>query len=239
MRPTLDGGSTVTPSLALDWLRALGFARVEEARRTHSLLVLRFVLFNLIAVALAGAAWMQGWITPLFTGVAGWMVGAIVAVFAAGWLWCARLVLDTGAELDQVKSGRLVAGSRTSRHLTALTGAGKGRRRALEKSLALKLQARIAGPRHLAGSLVFLGLIGTVAGFMIALSGVDPSRAGDATSVAPMVATLIDGMGLALSTTLVGAVLNLWLVTCWRLLEHGTAKLLAELLERGAVDDDA
>jgi len=54
-----------------------------------------------------------------------------------------------------------------------------------------------------------------------------------------MVATLIDGMGLALSTTLVGAVLNLWLVTCWRLLEHGTAKLLAELLERGAVDDDA
>ncbi len=239
MRPTLDGGATATPSLTLDWLRTLGFARVEESRRSQSLLVLRFVLFNLVAVALTGAAWMQGWITPLFTGVAGWMVGAIVAVFAAGWFWCARLVLDTGAELDQVKSGHLRAGSRTSRHLTALTGAAKGRRRALEKSLALKLQARIAGPRHLAGSLVFLGLIGTVAGFMIALSGVDPSRAGDASSVAPMVATLIDGMGLALSTTLVGAVLNLWLVTCWRMLEHGTAKLLAELLERGAFDDDA
>ena len=103
----------------------------------------------------------------------------------------------------------------------------------------MKLQARIAGPRHLAGSLVFLGLIGTVAGFMIALSGVDPRRAGDATSVAPMVATLIDGMGLALATTLVGAVINLWLVTCRRMPAHGTAKLVAALLERGACDDDA
>jgi hypothetical protein len=239
MRPTLNLGATAPLALSLDWLRAVGFARVDEGRRTRSLLALRFALFNLIAVALTGAAWMQNWIAPLFTGVAGWMVGTIVAVFAVGWLWCARLIVDTAGELDQVKSGRLRAGSRTSRHLTALTGAGGARRRALETALGLKLQARIAGPRHLAGSLVFLGLIGTVAGFMIALSGVDPSRAGDATSVAPMVATLIDGMGLALSTTLVGAVLNLWLVTCWRMLEHGTAKLLAELLERGGFDDDA
>jgi biopolymer transport protein ExbB/TolQ len=103
--------------------------------------------------------------------------------------------------------------------------------------LTLKLQARIAGVRHLAGSLVFLGLIGTVAGFMIALAGVDPKAAGDVDAVAPMVATLIDGMGLALATTLVGAVLNLWLMTSYRVLEHGTAKLLAELLERGGYDD--
>lgn len=112
MRPTLDGGATATPSLSLDWLRGLGFARVDERRRTRSLLVLRFALFNLVAVALTGAAWMQGWIAPLFGGVAGWMVGAIVAVFAVGWLWCDRLVVGTGAELDQVKSGRLDAGAR-------------------------------------------------------------------------------------------------------------------------------
>lgn len=239
MRTTSDGGAAALPELCFNSLRALGLGRVEEHRRTSSLLVLRFVLFNLLAMALTCAAWMQGWIAPLFTDVAGAMVGAIVAVFVAGWLWCARLVVDTGAELDQVKSGRLRAGSRAGRHLTALTGATKARRRALETSLSLKLQARIAGPRHLAGSLVFLGLIGTVAGFMMALSGVDPSRAGDPAAVAPMVARLIDGMGLALSTTLAGAVLNLWLVTCWRMLEHGTAKLLAELLERGAVDGDA
>ncbi len=239
MRPTPDRGATGPLSLWFDWLRNVAFARVEEPQRTQSLLVLRFALFNLIALALTGAAWLQGWITPLFSGTATWMVAGIVAVFVVGLAWCARLIVDTGAELDQVKSGRLRAGSRTSRHLTALTGASKARRRALEQALALKLQGRIAGPRHLAGSLVFLGLIGTVAGFMIALAGVDPSRAGDAAAVAPMVATLIDGMGLALATTLVGAVTNLWLMTCWRMLEHGTAKLLAELLERGAFDDDA
>ncbi len=38
----------------------------------------------------------------------------------------------------------------------------------------LKLSNRIAFVHHKANSLVFLGLIGTVIGFIIALSGVDP-----------------------------------------------------------------
>lgn len=239
MQPTLEQGAAAPAPLWLDWLRALSSTRVDERQRTQSLLTLRFALLNLIAMALVGATWMQGWIAPLFAGVAAWMVTLIVVVFAVGLVWCARLVVDTANELDQVKSGRLRDGSRASRHLNALSPAARGRRRTLEKALSLKLQARIAGVRHLAGSLVFLGLIGTVAGFMIALSGVDAGQAGDVTAVAPMVATLIDGMGLALSTTLVGAVLNLWLMTNYRILEHGTAKLYAELLERGSVDDDA
>jgi hypothetical protein len=106
MRHGLGGRALAPPTLGLDWLRTLGFGRVAEARRTRSLLVLRFALTNLVAAALVGAAWMQGWIAPLFTGVAGWSVGLICGVFAVGWLWCARLVVDTGAELDQVKSGR-------------------------------------------------------------------------------------------------------------------------------------
>ena len=37
----------------------------------------------------------------------------------------------------------------------------------------MTLLSRIASIRHLANSLVFLGLLGTVIGFIIALSGVD------------------------------------------------------------------
>jgi len=59
--------------------------------------------------------------------------------------------------------------------------------------------------------LVFLGLIGTVIGFMISLSGIDPSTASDPSSAAKMVSTLLSGLGTALGTTLVGAVGSVWL----------------------------
>jgi len=53
----------------------------------------------------------------------------------------------------------------------------------------MRLLDDIAIVRHVAESLVFLGLVGTVVGFIIALSGVDPSRVASIDSVAPMVAT--------------------------------------------------
>ena len=56
-----------------------------------------------------------------------------------------------------------------------------------------------------------VGLIGTVVGFIIALSGVDPARADDLDATRVMVATLIAGMSTALFTTLLGALANLWL----------------------------
>jgi adenosylcobinamide amidohydrolase len=48
-----------------------------------------------------------------------------------------------------------------------------------------------------------------------------------------MVATLISGMSVALSTTLVGAVLNVWLMVNYRLLESGTLRLLTTIVELG------
>jgi biopolymer transport protein ExbB/TolQ len=80
---------------------------------------------------------------------------------------------------------------------------------------------------------VFLGLLGTVIGFIMALSGVDAQAAGDVESIAPMVTTLIDGMSVALYTTLVGAVLNIWLMVNYRLLEGGTVTLLTTIVELG------
>jgi hypothetical protein len=56
-----------------------------------------------------------------------------------------------------------------------------------------------------------LGLIGTVLGFIIALSGVDPEQAQNLAATKAMVATLIIGMSTALYTTLLGAPANLWL----------------------------
>ena len=71
----------------------------------------------------------------------------------------------------------------------------------------LKVSNRIAFVNYKANSLVFLGLVGTVIGFIVALSGVDPGTISIAKVVGPLVANLIQGMSIALYTTPVGAVL--------------------------------
>jgi hypothetical protein len=78
-----------------------------------------------------------------------------------------------------------------------------------------------------------LGLIGTVIGFIIALSGVDPETASEVESIAGMVSTLISGMSVAMNTTLVGAVLYVWLSVNYGILTSGTVDLLARIIDLG------
>ena len=83
-----------------------------------------------------------------------------------------------------------------------------GERRSIKSQMVrLKVSNRIAFVNYKANSLVFLGLVGTVIGFIVALSGVDPVTISIAKAVGPLVANLIQGMSIALYTTLVGAVL--------------------------------
>ncbi|MBI3454125.1 MAG: MotA/TolQ/ExbB proton channel family protein [Rhodospirillales bacterium] len=99
-----------------------------------------------------------------------------------------------------------------------------------------KLVARNGVVRHVANTLVILGLIGTVIGFIIALSGVKPDAASDVKAIGPMISTLILGMSVALYTTLVGAILNIWLMINYQMLTTGTVNLVAAIIERGEAD---
>jgi biopolymer transport protein ExbB/TolQ len=211
------------------WFGAFGEG---DAAAYRYLLVLRFAVLNVVALALLGAAWLQGWVGLVLDGDTTRLVSLIAVVFLAGLLECGRKLWQTSVELDQV------AGA--SRAPAASASGGRspdGYARAIAGSLwKLRLSARIAPIRHIANSLVFLGLIGTVIGFIIALSGIDPDAAADVASIGPMVSTLISGMSVALYTTLVGAILNVWLMVNYRLLESGTVRLLAALVERGERD---
>jgi len=156
-----------------------------------------------------------------------------VAAFLGGLAFCTLRVWQTSRDLNQVKAFNPLVPSTTADYIAKLRGRGVESRSTLASTLRLKLSQRIAAVRHTAGSLVLLGLIGTVVGFIIALSGVDPERASDVQSIAPMVSTLIEGLSTALYTTLVGAVLNVWLMVNYRLLAGGTVKLITALVEFG------
>jgi hypothetical protein len=199
------------------------------------LLLLRFVLFNLAAFAMLGLAWAQGWIDQLVSADKTGLSIAICIVFAIGLALCAVKVWRVSVELNVLRQLPAEDDSWASSYLQAIRGRNAGSRSIMASTFRSKVFVRIAVVRNIANSLVLLGLIGTVVGFIIALSGVDPATVGDVTSVSPMVSRLLNGMSVALYTTLVGGVLNLWLSVNYQLLAAGAATMLTTAISLGEV----
>ncbi len=197
------------------------------------LLVVRFVLVNLVAAALLAAAYMQGWVDGIFAERLRELSGAIFLVFLYGLGLCGVQVWRHSVALNQLKSGTPNPESRIGKYLGRAASASSESRLLQAGTLRLKLTNRIVVVRHIANALVSLGLIGTVIGFIIALSGIDPESASSAENVAGMVTTLIGGMSVALYTTLIGAVLYIWLIVGYRILVTGTVDLIATTIELG------
>ncbi len=197
------------------------------------LLLLRFTLANTIALALVGAAAGQGWISALLSASGSGYSLAIVAVFAVGLFWSGQRVAQLSRSLNEIKTWEVDPYTPAPTYLRLIEGRDAQSRALLASTLRLRLAARMAPIRHIANSLVLLGLTGTVIGFIIALSGVHPDAAADVSAIGPMISTLIEGMSIALYTTLVGSLLNVWLMVNVRLLESGTVKLLTATVELG------
>jgi len=102
----------------------------------------------------------------------------------------------------------------------------------LREALRTRLQKRLSLVKLLSSFFFIVGLIGTVLGFIIAFSGVDPELAREVEAVSPMVAQLIVGMEIALYTTLLGSLFGLWMLFMYLLLSNGTSTLYCVILER-------
>ena len=157
----------------------------------------------------------------------------IFLVFLYGLVLCGAKIWRHSVELNDLKAGTPDPRSRVGRYLSHTRGADAQSRSIQLGALRLKLTDRIVGVRHIANSLIFLGLIGTVIGFIIAMSGVDPEAATQVDNISAMVSTLIDGMSVAMYTTLVGAVLYVWLNIGYRILVTGTVELITATIELG------
>ena len=214
-------------------LAGLG-AAPADAR--HYFLLLRFSLINLVGFALLGAAWMQGWVSLAWTADTTYLSHGIFALFLAGVGVCGYKIWHTSSELNKARRFDPFHNPEQSmalRYVSEVRGRSGDSRALAASSLKLKLTTRIGVVRFIANSLVLLGLIGTVVGFIMALSGVDPETSGDASAITPMVSTLIVGMSVALYTTLIGSVLNVWLMINYHILASGTVNLLTTLVDLG------
>jgi len=209
-------------------------ASATDSRATWRwMIAFRLLLINAVGFALVGAAWIAGILDPVFATDSTHLVKLIVAVFVVGLVWSAQRALMLARELNALDQANPAEDSRVGQWLRATLRSDAGMRANLAAALKLKIAQRIASVRHLAGTLVLLGLIGTVVGFIQALSGVQPDSVGDVAAIPGMVSRLLEGMATALFTTLVGSALNIWLMLNYRLLEAGSVHLLARLVEQG------
>ncbi|HYG89624.1 MAG TPA: MotA/TolQ/ExbB proton channel family protein [Azospirillum sp.] len=184
----------------------------------------RFTAINLFGLAGLALAWINGWVAVVVETDTSYICFMIFVLFLIGVAATAWRIMKLTAELDCIERGE---GGRLDHYRRALATAGSNATRSLE----LRLFGRITFIRQIANALVMLGLIGTVVGFVIALNGVSTNAVQDANSISGMVGNMIRGMGVALYTTLVGSVLNLWLGANYQLLVTGTTNLAAALID--------
>ena len=195
------------------------------------LLLLRFGLVNLVAFALLGAAWAQGLVAKVINADVTNMVDLICAIFLIGLILAGYRLWKVSKQLNAAYYFNPNERSRAADFLKKTKGKNATSRANIAQALRLKLFSRIVHIRYISNSLTVLGLIGTVLGFIIALSGVDPDVASNPSAISPMVAQLIEGMSVALYTTLVGSILSVWLGLIYQMLATGTSNLVSQIIE--------
>lgn len=189
------------------------------------LLFYRWLAVNAVGFTILWVFHMNGMVKPVFLGDSSYIVYVIAGLFLYGMVLCGFRVWKTSRELNHVKrgdKGKIKEFANKSMQADP---------ESVKEAFEIKLFARISFVKYISSSLVMLGLLGTVIGFIMVLTNIPANAVGDAAQVGKLVSTLTSGMGVALYTTLVGAITNLWLNGNYNMLRTGVANLVAAILE--------
>ena len=197
------------------------------------LLILRYSLINLVGLIFLFVLITQGYVTKAIKADITNMVIVILTLFAVGFVLAAYRTFWLSRELNYSFFKILPDHSLAKEFLQSSKKLDASSRNNLAVSLRIKLSSKINYIKFMANTLVILGLIGTVIGFIIALSGVDGSVSSNPEEVSKMVSTLIQGMSVALYTTLVGSICSVWLNVCYQIMSTGANNLLSKIIELG------
>lgn len=168
----------------------------------------------------AAWAWRGGWWQRLAdsdpTGISAGIVGLSFVIT----LWCGARVRRLAMECRP--SGEWRGAYRHGRALHA-------------EQAAERLADRSHGPHEtawwFAGATIKLGLLGTVVGFIVMIGQLKLAANFDTAQIQAMLAQMTLGMGIALVTTLVGLVANLWLGLQLLLLDRLADRVVGAILE--------
>ena len=199
------------------------------------LLLLRFALVNLVGVIFLLASYSQGYIQKAINADITNVILLIFVLFLIGFLISTLRTFWISKQINYAEANSKNENSISSEYLKNIKGLDASSRSNLASSMRIKLATKINFIKFIANTLVILGLIGTVIGFIIALSGVDGSVSSNPEEISKMITTLIQGMSVALYTTLAGSICSVWLNICYQILSSGANKLLYKIIEAGEI----
>lgn len=154
----------------------------------RNLLMYRFAVFNTAAAALLAYLGSKGYIAMALAADPTGISIAIALFFTVVWGSTAIRVWKTAQGLNRLKDEEYLPMNKPWR----------------------KRMVKIEHIGKAAGWLAYLGIIGTVIGFIMALSGVDVTLFASAQGVSQLAPQMMAGMGVAVWTTLAGGLFGLW-----------------------------
>jgi hypothetical protein len=189
----------------------------------------RFAFLNLFGGVGLILLYVNGWIQQIVTGDPSKITVIIFGLFLVGLVLTGIRINKLTKELNDIHAGR---SSRLRQYWELFEKRGEA---VASQVTQIRLYSKIQWIKRIASSLVALGLIGTVYGAITFLLGIDVAALGNVDKIGSAFAVVLEGMGIALYTTLVGAVLNLWLTFNFGIVENGTSDLVAALMDHDPV----
>lgn len=200
----------------------------------HYLLLLRFFIIFILCVAGGVAAFFQGWVDKIIEVDRGIYLCALnTLVFLSGIYCGGSLCLRFSRELnmlDAIRSGRVQTDdtTRVGCILSYTAGASDSTaRRTILDAFGLQISSRVAPLSYITGLVVFIGLTGTILGFILALSEVSPDSVADVSLISPMIAKFLGSMGFSLYKSLLGSLYAIILGIVLLLVHGGAAHLVS------------
>ena len=197
------------------------------------LLLLRYSLVNALGFAFVMVIYSQGYLSKAIKADVTNVVLLIIFLFLIGLILASIKAFWISRELNYAYSQQTINNSILNNFLKKAKKLDASSRSNLVSSMRINISVKIINIKFIANTLVILGLIGTVIGFIIALSGVDGSVSSNPEEVGKMVSSLVKGMSVALYTTLAGSILSVWLNICFQILINGSNRLISKIIEVG------
>ena len=203
----------------------------------------KWLIGNSFAVLVVYVAWLQGWIELILRSDASYLTWAIAVVFGVFWIISSYHILVLNRELTRFADGspQGVAAD----YFAKLQNKSRNQQGALvdQNLLATTLRVRLMASVQVVGSvastLILLGLIGTVVGFVVAVSGLGDSlgQGENVDRVKNVLSQIVNGMGVALFTTLVGSVLGgIWLQVHYQMLLRAVTDFVVRVVEHAEIE---
>ena len=197
------------------------------------LLLLRYSLVNAVGLVFILVVYSQGYLNKAIKSDVTNVVVLIIFIFLIGLTLASIKAFWISRELNHAYSIQKKEKSVLNDFIKISKKLDASSRSNLISSTRINISVKISNIKFIANILVILGLIGTVIGFIIALSGVDGSVSSNPDEVGKMVASLVQGMSVALYTTLAGSILSVWLNICYQILSNGANRLISRIIEVG------